>query len=179
MITSFDREIHSITINDDELWQKYMILNWTLYGISWNSFCVHKLIKLIECCWVIIWFKGWVTETEAFTLKSGGCGLGYWLRNGISSFSSDRWRMISTQTNRQNMKYIYSSWQIISYLFHMMCVLFLFLLKRSKTDYEVALVFFYALKWGFILGFRFPFPWEGRQSPKKVAKNKRAGLLGI
>ncbi len=33
MITRFDKEIHSITINDDEIWQKDAILNWTLHSI--------------------------------------------------------------------------------------------------------------------------------------------------
>ncbi len=47
IITGFDKEIHSISINDDDLWQKDAILNWTLHSISWTAFRVHKTIQIL------------------------------------------------------------------------------------------------------------------------------------
>ena len=51
MIKGFDnyKEIHPITINDDELWQKDVVLNQTLHSISWTAFRVHKTLLWFQC----------------------------------------------------------------------------------------------------------------------------------
>ncbi len=49
MITGFSKENHSNTINDDKLWQKDAILNWTLHSISWIAFMMHETFFMD--CW--------------------------------------------------------------------------------------------------------------------------------